>query len=178
MPLSFEETAEDPVWVKAKEQVARLETKEGFPFSAPPKRDMCIALTTCESLEEMEQVIDDFVFNETRCPDAGDIRRKIFDAHDQRNSTAAREAERTTWKREQSHPVDQLSRLKKSGDPLLDRHLELLVLRMQEMTKLGRAAWHREPDGRVLSVETDITRELNEIARKWRPPMRYKPEAA
>jgi hypothetical protein len=70
----------DPTWCELMRQVSRLEQMDRFPFGPEAKKDLGAALAYCDSLDEVREVITEFV-NDARagvkCPLVGDIRAMI-----------------------------------------------------------------------------------------------------
>lgn len=147
----------DPVWAQIKSQVARMAAMEGgLPLTKEGTREMCVALCNCDSLDEVRQVVDDFVWNESRRPTPADIRRKIHDQHDARDGgEGGRSLKR--WQEEAKRgkdPLEGLSGIFRRGrDPEADHHIELILARNK--TKRGSDEWN------------GLTAQLHAIERSW-----------
>jgi hypothetical protein len=74
----------DPTWCELMRQVTRLEQLKHFPIGGKAKQDLGAALAECDSLDEVRDLIGEFVSDARagqECPMAGDLREMIKQRH-------------------------------------------------------------------------------------------------
>lgn len=151
--INCEHHSADPTWAAVMKQLFRLAHLEA-PFgsaalaslSREALQDYMCALLTCDSLDEVTQVVDDYAMNESMRPTPADIRRKVYEAHNARNGGEGGRAIEE-WKRD---PLDHMQGIFTRGKhPALDEHLDALAYLAKHPRDPEAIAREREARARI-----------------------------
>jgi len=136
--------------------IRRLVAMNFFPPTEEAQLDLVNALRTAKTAAIAVWVVDEWIASNRECPKPADLYQAIAAENERgEESEAIRDIEQ--WKREAAHPIQRMvgGIFALGRDPLADRHLEVLRLRIEEIGKHGRH-------------ETELARELRAMTSELR----------
>ena len=120
----------DATWEALKDQVDRLGQLDGFPkaeFQPAAYRELVIALSNSDSLDDARQFIDDVMMCELICPKPVQLRDMIRAVREVRAGSKPAQ-----YQPDFSAPVERMANWPKDPDERFNRHLDLLRLTVEK----------------------------------------------